>query len=77
MKSERKPQQSDPPTQPLSLRNIEDLNWEMQQVWGWEMQQEHLLIARRAYELFETRGCEHGHDWEDWLRAESELHLNE
>jgi len=30
-------------------------------------------IARRAYELFEARGCEHGHDGEDWFRAESEL----
>jgi HSP20 family protein len=30
-------------------------------------------IARRAYELFEARGCEHGHDREDWFRAESEL----
>ncbi|MGA8621126.1 MAG: Hsp20 family protein [Candidatus Sulfotelmatobacter sp.] len=30
-------------------------------------------IGRRAYELFEARGCEHGHDQEDWLRAESEL----
>jgi len=30
-------------------------------------------IARRAYELFEARGSEHGHDCEDWLRAESEL----
>ena len=77
MKSERRPQQSDSPIQPLSLRNIEDLNWEMRQVWEWEMQQAHLAIACRAYELFETRGCEHGHDWEDWFRAESELHLNE
>jgi hypothetical protein len=56
---------------------MEDLNWEMRRVWDWEMQQAHLAIARRAYELFETRGCEHGHDWEDWFRAESELHLNE
>jgi hypothetical protein len=71
MKSKPRPQQSDPPTQPLSLRNIEDLNWE------WEVQEEHLAIERHAYELFETRGCEHGHDWEDWFRAESELHLNE
>ena len=39
----------------------------------WEMQKVQLAIARRAYELFETRGCEHGHDWEDWFRAESEL----
>ena len=30
-------------------------------------------IARRAYELFEARGSEHGHDREDWVRAESEL----
>jgi HSP20 family protein len=30
-------------------------------------------IACRAYELFEGRGCEHGQDQADWLRAESEL----
>ena len=30
-------------------------------------------VARRAYELFEARGSEHGHDCEDWIRAESEL----
>ena len=30
-------------------------------------------IARRAYELFEARGSENGHDCEDWFRAESEL----
>lgn len=30
-------------------------------------------IARRAHELFEGRGCEHGQDLADWLRAESEL----
>ncbi len=34
------------------------------------------LIARRAYELFESRGCMPGHDREDWVRAESELLLN-
>lgn len=39
----------------------------------WEMQQLQLTIARRAYELFVLRGGEHGHDWEDWFRAESEL----
>ena len=32
-------------------------------------------IARRAYELFEKRGCEHGHDVDDWLQAERELRL--
>jgi HSP20 family protein len=30
------------------------------------------LIARRAYEMFESRGHVHGHDLDDWLRAESE-----
>jgi HSP20 family molecular chaperone IbpA len=30
-------------------------------------------IARRAYEIFESRGGAHGHDWEDWYRAEVEL----
>ena len=27
-------------------------------------------VARVAYELFERRGCEHGHDFEDWVEAE-------
>lgn len=30
-------------------------------------------IARRAYELFEGRGSEHGQDLADWLRAESDI----
>jgi hypothetical protein len=30
-------------------------------------------IAARAYERFAARGCEHGHDVEDWLAAEAEL----
>jgi hypothetical protein len=30
-------------------------------------------IAQRAYELFTARGYQHGHDVEDWLRAEAEL----
>jgi HSP20 family molecular chaperone IbpA len=30
-------------------------------------------VARRAYELYESRGRENGHDLEDWCRAESEL----
>jgi len=31
------------------------------------------LIARRAFEIFESRGGSPGRDLEDWLRAESEL----
>ena len=30
-------------------------------------------IRRRAYQLYERRGCEHGHEVEDWLAAEAEL----
>jgi hypothetical protein len=30
-------------------------------------------IARRAYQLYESRGGEHGRDWDDWFRAEQEL----
>jgi hypothetical protein len=30
-------------------------------------------ISRGAYELFQERGCEHGHDLDDWLRAEAAL----
>ena len=39
----------------------------------WDIQQIQLSIARRAYELFEMRNRERGHDWEDWFQAESEL----
>jgi len=30
-------------------------------------------VRQRAYELYETRGREHGHDREDWLQAEAEI----
>jgi hypothetical protein len=33
----------------------------------------HDEIARRAHQLYEARGGEHGRDVEDWLRAECEL----
>jgi hypothetical protein len=31
------------------------------------------VVAHRAYELFLERGGEHGHDVEDWLKAEREV----
>jgi hypothetical protein len=34
------------------------------------------LIRRRAYELFEERGRQPGHDVEDWLQAEREIKSN-
>lgn len=30
-------------------------------------------VARRAYDLYLARGCEPGHDIEDWLQAERDL----
>jgi Protein of unknown function (DUF2934) len=30
-------------------------------------------IGHRAYEIFLERGSVHGHDLDDWLRAEHEL----
>jgi hypothetical protein len=30
-------------------------------------------VARRAYERYQMRGSEHGHDQQDWLEAEREL----
>ncbi len=33
-------------------------------------------VARRAYEYFESRGRQFGHELEDWFRAESELMRN-
>ncbi len=31
------------------------------------------LIQERAYYFYEKRGCEHGHDLDDWLQAEAEV----
>jgi hypothetical protein len=30
-------------------------------------------IAERAHQLYEQRGRVHGYDWEDWLKAESQI----
>ena len=30
-------------------------------------------IRRRAYEIYEGRGREHGHELDDWVRAEAEI----
>jgi hypothetical protein len=30
-------------------------------------------VAQRAYERFQARGSEHGHDQDDWLEAERDL----
>ncbi|HTM40206.1 MAG TPA: DUF2934 domain-containing protein [Terriglobales bacterium] len=30
-------------------------------------------IRQRAFELFQLRGCQDGHDFEDWMQAEAEV----
>jgi hypothetical protein len=30
-------------------------------------------VAKRAYQIFEKRGCKHGFDLDDWMSAEKEL----
>src|SRR3984893_6246127 len=30
-------------------------------------------VAKRAYQIFEKRGCRHGFDLEDWISAEKEF----
>lgn len=66
MKSQKaKKSKSSRPGLPFSLSLPADLQSKVQKL--------QLAIARRAHELFEARGREHGHDLEDWLRAESEL----
>ena len=48
-------------------------NWvsEVLDVGSVELTEE--IVRNRAYQLFEERGYEHGHDVDDWLRAEAEI----
>ncbi len=50
---------------PLKLVTTEDLFDRVQDIYD--------SIARRAFEIFESRGHADGYDFDDWLRAESEL----
>ncbi len=43
-------------------QNIEELN-----------QKIHVEIQLKAYELFLARGCKHGHDLDDWEKAEKTI----
>jgi hypothetical protein len=39
----------------------------------WNQDERDRIIAMKAYELFCSRGCEHGSDLDDWLSTEREL----
>lgn len=56
-KSNGAPAQSTPPVVNLSARSPD----------------RQAAIRLYAYSLYEQRGGEHGHDLDDWLRAEGEL----
>jgi HSP20 family protein len=65
MKSQRAAKPKSDRVVPLNPSSPADLQRKVQKV--------QLAISQRAHELFEARGQEHGHDQEDWFRAESEL----
>jgi len=54
-----------PSSTDLNLVSVHELFEHTQDVFN--------LIARRAFEIFESRGCTQGNDREDWFLAESEL----
>ena len=56
-KSNGTPAKSAVPVDSVSARNLDVQN----------------AISSCAYRLYEQRGRQHGHDLDDWLRAESEV----
>ena len=44
---------------------------EASDVGSWEVTED--IIRTRAYQLFEQRGYENGHELDDWLEAEAEV----
>ena len=36
-------------------------------------EEERAMISMRAYEIYQSRGGEHGRDLDDWLQAENEV----
>jgi hypothetical protein len=43
-------------------------NLEISQIPEWRSR-----VAQRAYQIFQRRGCDHGRDMDDWIRAEKEI----
>jgi hypothetical protein len=61
-------QTGDEPTQRDDIRNVPPPT-----DWRRMTDVAHDHIARRAYQLYEARGGEPGHDLEDWLEAEHDI----
>ena len=62
----RKAMQPETPPKILTGQDVETLQSAIQQ-----------MISSRAYEIYETRGRESGHDLDDWVQAEQELNRSE
>ncbi len=52
-------------------KTVGDISTNWPEEGSLELTEEYIRL--RAYYFFEERGCEHGHDLEDWLRAEGEI----
>jgi hypothetical protein len=63
-----------PPRKPKERITMKSTQNESQLYQANQRTESHRLqIEVRAYELFEQRGREDGHDLDDWLQAESEI----
>ena len=64
-------------SKPKKIQNLTpeaDQDTKLQRDLSVEPPPSHTEIARRAYEIYEERGRDHGHDLDDWLQSEHELH---
>jgi HSP20 family molecular chaperone IbpA len=50
---------------PVALNAVESFENDVEEVYK--------RVTEKAYESYLVRGCAHGHDLEDWLRAETAL----
>jgi Protein of unknown function (DUF2934) len=64
----RRPRTEDERTQADDIRNAPPAR-----DWRRVTDVAHDNIARRAYELYEERGGQPGHDMDDWLQAEHDI----
>ena len=53
-----------------SLMNLNPIDVDREAAPSFSTVEFYARVARRAYDLFERRGREEGHDVEDWLEAE-------
>jgi HSP20 family protein len=56
----------------VAIQKVNDANKKTLPIFD-EIAKRFQSVERRAFDLFEKRGCELGHDIEDWLKAEREL----